>query len=101
VIDEAERALRSYGDLTERQAALLLPTWAYYDQLTIRDRLGVVARFMPDEHPRDEHRTTVRQLPGGPVEARCSCGQWSGVAPSSADAERDAAEHRRRAGGVR
>lgn len=44
-----------------------------------------------------EHRTTITQLPGGPIEVRCSCGQWSGTAPSVEAAERDAAAHRRTA----
>lgn len=41
-----------------------------------------------------EHITSMRQLPGGPVEVRCSCGKWGGTAPSVEVAERDAAKHR-------
>lgn len=41
-----------------------------------------------------EHRTTTRQLPGGPIEVRCSCGQWGGVAPSYPAAEKSATQHR-------
>lgn len=45
------------------------------------------------------HETRVEQMPGGPIEVRCSCGQWGGVAPSIQVAERDAAKHRAENGG--
>lgn len=44
--------------------------------------------------PTSEHRTRWQQLPGGPIEVRCSCGKWGGTAPSVEVAERDAAQHR-------
>lgn len=53
----------------------------------------------PEREPQVEHETRIRQLPGGPVEVRCSCGQWGGVAPSIKVAEQDAAKHRAEKGG--
>lgn len=53
----------------------------------------------PPPGPGVEHETRIHQSPGGPIEVRCSCGQWGGVAPSIKVAERDAAKHRAEKGG--
>jgi hypothetical protein len=45
IIDAAEAALRSFGDLTREQAGRLLATWAHTPSLTARERAALVARF--------------------------------------------------------
>jgi hypothetical protein len=44
-----------------------------------------------------EHHTKLRLTRGGVIDVRCSCAQWTGVAPSVKVAERDATRHRQRA----
>jgi hypothetical protein len=46
-VDIAERALRTYGDLTREQAAKILPLWRYYRDLTPGERGEVLNRFGP------------------------------------------------------
>lgn len=69
------------------------------------ERIAEVAAIAPEYvrvvAPAEEHQVTIRQLAGGPIEVRCSCGAWGGVAPSMQVAERDAARHRRDVGADR
>lgn len=51
----------------------------------------VVRNHTPEKKPTHEIRTKF--LPGGPVEAWCTCGGWRGVAVNSVIAERDGSRH--------
>lgn len=44
-VDAAERALRSWGDLTRDQAEVMLDTWKHARSLSAREREAVLARF--------------------------------------------------------
>jgi len=46
IIDEAERQLRAFGDdPTRERAALLLPFWSHYHELSPREVAAVLDRF--------------------------------------------------------
>ncbi|GAA3278981.1 hypothetical protein Dvina_01395 [Dactylosporangium vinaceum] len=65
VVDRAEQALRTVRFVTDvATAAELLPTWAYADTLTERERRAVLARFMCPElvGDGDEQRVCGEQV---------------------------------------
>lgn len=109
IVDRAEAAIRSWAGVSSIEiAAALLDTWKYARDMTDEERGEVLARFSEgqdvprsaaDEDGRTvvttvpEHEIRIQQMPGGPIEVRCSCGRWGGVAPSVKVAERDGARH--------
>lgn len=100
LIERAVQALRSWSStLTVEQAADLLDSWKYVGQLTLEQRAEVLDRFTEGQAvpvsaaDTPAHEIRIQQMPGGPVEVRCSCGTWGGVAPSVKVAERDGAQH--------
>jgi hypothetical protein len=95
-VDRAETALRAFGQLDRATAERLLSSWSGRFRLSPREHAAVLARFAV----RTGHRTRVRQLPGGPVEVRCSCGKWGGTAPTVRAALEGARRHRAEAGAV-
>jgi hypothetical protein len=95
-VDRAETALRAFGQLDRATAERLLSSWADRFRLSPRERAAVLARFTV----RTGHRTRVRQMPGGPVEVRCSCGQYTGTAPTVRAALEGARRHRTESGTV-
>jgi hypothetical protein len=101
LVDRAEEAIRSwFGVTTVEDAATLLDSWKHVGEMTAEERGEVLSRFEDREVPRSTdvlndpaHEIRIKQMPGGPIEVRCSCGKWGGVAPSVKVAERDGAQH--------
>lgn len=114
-VDQAEQALREFGDLTYTKAAEMLSLWSGDKQLTVMQRAEVLRRFTnvdrvmkcadcgeliehyagePEdlwhhlgwpEKPKHEIRTKLTV--GGNVEVWCTCKKWLGEAPSERAAQ--------------
>lgn len=48
IIESAVSALRTFGAASVEDAAVLLPVWARFTELTPREASAVLARFVPD-----------------------------------------------------
>ncbi|WP_433612480.1 hypothetical protein ACQP2P_01455 [Dactylosporangium sp. CA-139114] len=68
VIGQAERALRTFrNDLHVRDAAVLLASWKHAPELSARERLAVLARFVPPPAARCARcHARIRYVTDGP-----------------------------------
>jgi hypothetical protein len=98
IIDQAEQALRAFGeDLSVADAARLLPLWRHNSELTGRERAAILNRFgtlnASSSGRRGTHAFTVQRTNGDHFVWTCRCGHIIVQDPQNVTIHRDLIAH--------